>query len=303
LGMELRFFDEPREFLRVTGDYLARQPVVSTVVATVAERIVRERTAGIPWPVGVPCWFVAVLQDGDVLGAAMRTAPFGAYPLFLLPMPEDAARELAHVVLERSEQVSAANGALPAVQLFCDEVAARRGGLAEVALHMRLFELDRLVEPPPVEGRLRRAQSDEEALVMRWYDAFMVDADEQAGRPAGTSAHEAPEAGVVRRNIQEGRILVWEDISGKPVSVVGASQPAYGVSRVGPVYTPPKNRGKGFASAAVAEVSRRILAQGARACLFTDQANPTSNKIYQRLGYRAVVDMAQMVVSPTTQRR
>jgi GNAT superfamily N-acetyltransferase len=301
--MELRFFDEPREFLHVAGDHLARQPVVSTVVATVAERIVRERTAGIPWPVGVPCWFVAVLQDGDVLGAAMRTAPFGAYPLFLLPMPEDAARELAHVVLKRNEQVSAANGALPAVQLFCDEIAARRGGSAEVALHTRLFELDRLVEPPPIAGRLRPAQPDEEALVTRWYDAFIVDADEQGGRPPGASAHEAPEAGVVRRNMQEGRILVWEDISGKPVSLVGASQPAYGVSRVGPVYTPPNDRGRGFASAAVAEVSRRILAQGARACLFTDQANPTSNKIYQRLGYRAVVDMAEMVVSPTTQRR
>ena len=296
--MELRFFDEPREFLRVTGDFLARQPVVSTVVATMAERIIRERTAGIPWPVGVPCWFVAVLQDGDVLGAAMRTAPFGAYPLFLLPMPEDAARDLAHVLLERNEQVSAANGALPAVQLFCDEVAARGGGLAKVARHTRLFELDRLIEPPPVEGRLRPAQPDEEALVMRWYEAFIVDADEQGGRPAGTSAHEPPEAGVVRRNMQEGRILVWEDISGEPVSLVGASQPAYGVSRVGPVYTPPNDRRRGFASAAVAEVSRRILAQGVRACLFTDQANPTSNKIYQRLGYRAVVDMAEMVVSP-----
>ena len=296
--MELRFFDEPREFLRVTGDFLARQPVVSTVVATMAERIVGERTAGISWPVGVPCWFVAVLQDGDVLGAAMRTAPFGAYPLFLLPMPEDAARDLAHALLERNEQVCAANGALPAVQLFCDEVAARGGGLAKVARHTRLFELDRLIEPPPVEGRLRPAQPDEEKLVLRWYEAFIVDADEQGGRPAGTSAHEPQGAGVVRRNMQEGRILVWEDISGEPVSLVGASQPAYGVSRVGPVYTPSNDRRRGFASAAVAEVSRRILAQGVRACLFTDQANPTSNKIYQRLGYRAVVDMAEMVVSP-----
>jgi GNAT superfamily N-acetyltransferase len=299
--MELRFFDDPQEFLDLAGDHLARQPVVSTVVATIAERIADERAAGIAWPVGVPCWFVAVLQDGDVVGAAMRTAPFGAHPLFMLPMPDDAARELAHVALERGEQISAANGALPAVQLFCDGVAARRGGSVEVVIHMRLFELERLVEPPPVQGRLRSALPEEEALVMRWYEAFMVDADEQAGRPPGTSAHEAPESAVVRRNMRENRILVWEDTSGRPVSVVGASQPAYGVSRIGPVYTPPNDRGHGYASAAVAEVSRRILLQGARACLFTDQANPTSNKIYQRMGYRPVVDMAQMVVHPTKQ--
>ena len=73
--------------------------------------------------------------------------------------------------------------------------------------------------------------------------------------------------------------------------------PSYGVSRLGPVYTPPEHRGRGYASSAVAEVSRLILADGARACLFTDQANPTSNRIYQQLGYRAVVDMAQLVLA------
>ena len=89
--MELRFFDDPAEFLDATGEYLAVEPVVSTVVATVAERINRERSAGVPWPTGVPCWFVAVVQDGEVVGAGMRTATFGAYPLFLLPMPDEAA--------------------------------------------------------------------------------------------------------------------------------------------------------------------------------------------------------------------
>ena len=131
--MELRFFDEPKEFLDVTGDYLARQPVVSTVVATVAERILRERTAGIPWPARVPCWFVAVL------GAAMRTAPFGAYPLFLLPMPEDAARELAHVVLEGGEARRATTGGGQAASR-----PARRGGTGDAVVRR-------------VHGRRRRA--------------------------------------------------------------------------------------------------------------------------------------------------
>jgi predicted GNAT family acetyltransferase len=65
---------------------------------------------------------------------------------------------------------------------------------------------------------------------------------------------------------------------------------------VGPVYTPPEHRGRGYASAAVAEVSRQILAAGDRACLFTDQANPTSNRIYESLGYRPVGDMVNLLV-------
>jgi predicted GNAT family acetyltransferase len=68
------------------------------------------------------------------------------------------------------------------------------------------------------------------------------------------------------------------------------------VACVCPVYTPPAQRGRGWASNAVAEVSRRIQAEGARVCLFTDQANPTWNKIYVALGYRPMVDMANLVI-------
>ncbi len=78
--------------------------------------------------------------------------------------------------------------------------------------------------------------------------------------------------------------------------MVGATPPAFGVSRVGPVYTPLSGRGRGWASNAVAAVSRTLQAQGARVCLFTDQANPTSNRIYADLGYRPVVDMANLLI-------
>ena len=74
--------------------------------------------------------------------------------------------------------------------------------------------------------------------------------------------------------------------------------PAYGVSRVGPVFTPREYRGHGYASYAVAELTRRGLQDGIRMCLFTDQANPTSNKIYEAMGYERVVDMANLHVHP-----
>jgi predicted GNAT family acetyltransferase len=62
------------------------------------------------------------------------------------------------------------------------------------------------------------------------------------------------------------------------------------VSRIGPVYTPPEHRGHGFASSVTAAASRDILDAGDIACLYTDLANPTSNRIYQALGYRRVLD-------------
>jgi GNAT superfamily N-acetyltransferase len=294
--MELRFFDDPVLFLDVAADHLAEQPVVSTVVAGVASRIAADAADGIAWPEEVPCWFAVVLEGDEVLGAAMRTAPFGSYPAFLLPMPDEAARLLARELVERDEPLTAANGALPAVEVFCEEMAAHLGSSVRVGQHTRLFELGDLMEPEPVPGRLRPATLDELDLVLGWYEAFMVDADEQAGREPGESPHESPSPETLGRRIEGGRVFVWEDASGEPVHVTAASQPSFGVSRIGPVYTPREHRGRGIASAAVAEVSKLLRDSGERACLFTDQANPTSNKIYEAIGYRRVVDMANLRV-------
>jgi len=99
----------------------------------------------------------------------------------------------------------------------------------------------------------------------------------------------APQIGVQKQ------IFVW-DVDGLAVHVTAATEPAFGVSRIGPVYTPGDRRGHGYASRAVYEVSKQLVDSGVRACLFTDQANPTSNKIYEALGYERVVDMANLLV-------
>jgi GNAT superfamily N-acetyltransferase len=293
--MELRFHDDPGEFLAEAGPHLAEQPVLSTVMSGVASRIRDQRAAGVPWPDGVPCWFATFVDRGVVVATAMRTAPFGDHPAYLLPMSDDEAVLLARTLLHRDEQVLGANGALPAVQIFCEEMARATGGRARIGQHTRLFELGHLVEPVAVPGRLRPARVEEQDLVTSWYDAFMVDADEQAGRAPGSTPHESPTPEEMRRRIEAGQVFVW-DVDGVARHVTAATEPAFGVSRIGPVYTPREHRGRGYASRAVYEVSRLIVESGARACLFTDQANPTSNKIYESLGYERLVDMANLQV-------
>lgn len=292
----MRFFDDPADFLDTAGGALAEQPVLSTVVAGMAERVQAQARAGVPWPAGVPRWFAAVLEDSRVVGTAMRTAPFGDHPAYLLPMPEPAVQLLTQALLARDEPVLAANGALPAVRVFCEDMAAATGRTVVVAQHTRLFELGDLVEPRPTAGRLRPARLDERELVGSWYDAFRVDADVQAGREPGSSPHESPSEEELVRRIEVGRMYLWVDDEDRPVNVTAASVATYGVSRIGPVYTPGEERGRGYASAAVYEVSRLLREQGERPCLFTDQANPTSNKVYEAIGYRPLVDMANLRV-------
>ncbi len=246
-----------------------------------------------------PWWVVVRDPDGELVGAAMRTAPFEPHPLYLLPMPEGAAVALARALHDRGEHMPAVNGALPAVLRLAEETARLGGGRAEIAKHTRLFTVARLVSPRPVAGALRVATSADLELVTRWFGAFHADADEQAGRGGVGGDHEATPAlsdDEVSDRVAESLVWLWE-VAGEVVHLSGWSRPAFGVVRVGPVYTPREQRGRGYASAAVGELSSRILAAGHQACLFTDQANPTSNKIYEALGYERVVDMAEVVVT------
>ena len=294
-GLRLRFCADPGEFLAAAGDYLAADPVVSTVVTTVAHRMLAQQADGIA-PPGC-CWWLVVENAAAVAGAGMRTASFAPCPPFLLPMPDQAAVALARALHERGEEVLGLNGARPAVDLCAAELARLGGGRVQVSVHTRLHELGELVWPAPVPGGLQAATEDDVDLVMAWFGAFMGDADEQAGRPRGASAHEVPGRAEMLRRLRIGSLWFWVNQAGEPVHLTGVSPPAFGVARVGPVYTPPAQRGRGWASNAVAAISRRIQAEGARVCLFTDQANPTSNKIYTALGYQPVADMANLVIT------
>lgn len=292
--MRLEFHEDPAAFLDEAADHLAADSVLNTVVASVTRRAVEDvdlaRGTG-------PRWWLTVRDGGRVVGVAMRTAPLPPYPLFVLPMPEEAAVALARALHDRGEETLGINGALPAAEVVAAEAARLAGGAARVAERTRLHTISEVVPPRPVPGRLRAARPEDLDLVLRWYLAFDVDAAEQAGRAGAHAMLEPPDAATMLPRIEQGRIWLWEDEDGAPVHLTAENPPAYGVVRVGPVYTPRDRRGRGFASAAVAQVTQRLLDAGLRVCLFTDQDNPTSNRVYEALGYRPVVDMANLEVT------
>jgi predicted GNAT family acetyltransferase len=132
----------------------------------------------------------------------------------------------------------------------------------------------------PTSGQLRLAGADERGRMVEWMRAFAIE--------DGTMPVDQAET-MVGAPLARGALMVWDD--GGPVSMIGISPEVSGVVRIGPVYTPPEHRHRGYATNMVAAVSRRTLAAGADRCmLYTDLANPTSNKIYVEIGCRRVAD-------------
>ena len=166
-------------------------------------------------------------------------------------MPDESALDLARTLHARGERIVGVNGALPAARIVADELARLDGRTVRVDEHLRLFVLGELVVPPAPAGALRLATRDDAELTLAWFLAFEAAAAEQAGRPVSTDTLEGFTLDDMVARIDEGVIWLWEDESGERVHVTGANPPAYGVTRVGPVYTPTEHRGRGYASAAV----------------------------------------------------
>jgi predicted GNAT family acetyltransferase len=287
-----QLFDDPAAFLAVAGDTLAADPVLSTVVATNAQRWADRYAAGEDRP-DHPCWFAAATDlDGVVVGAAMRTAPFAPYPLYVLAMSDAAARALADALLARGEQVDAANGSLPAVDVFARHLAERTGRVARTSRPTRFYELGSLVEQDRLPaGRARLAERADLDLLLAWTSEFLPEADRQAGRTARPASDARPQD--VLERIDGHRMWLWE-ADGEAVAMTGFQGPAFGTARIGPVFTPADQRGRGYASALVAHASRELTRRGLRVCLATDLDNPVSNAVYVRLGYEPAGDTAEM---------
>ena len=282
--MHVEAITDAAAFLREAGDLLAADPVAGTVPATMAQRFIDH-----PGSQHDGDWF-AVLRErvgGRAVGAAMRTPP---HPANLLAMPEPAARALARWTADRGETVDRVNGEEALVRAFADEL----GVAARVVERTRQWEVRRVVPPPPAPGRLRVATRDDLELATRWYADFGRAAAEQAGHETTHGNH--PSEQDMLRRVDSGTTWLWCDDAGRPVHLTGVNPPSLGVCRLGPVYTPVEERGRGWAASAVAELSARTLAAGHRVCLFTDLANPTSNAIYRRLGFAPVTDTVDLVI-------
>jgi len=142
-----------------------------------------------------------------------------------------------------------------------------------------VYDLAELRPPQPVPGDGRPARPDELDQVLAWYAAFLAEIEPETHREDGRDAL----AGAV----EAGLVQLWFDAAGHPVSLAGVRRPAAGVGRVGPVYTPPEQRRRGYGGAVTAVATRRGFELGAqRMMLFTDAGNPTSNHVYAELGYR-----------------
>ncbi len=276
--MEIVITRDPHEFERVAGPFLAER-LECNVPATVLINILDRRFA----PGTLPVLAYGVDDGGAVRFAALRTPP---WPLLCSELAESGAEPLVAAWLRADPEVPGVSATPATARAIAAAWRRHTGGTTRLRMSEAMHALERVVDPPrPAAGCLRVAGAADRPLLLDWTSEFMLE--------AGVASDAHAEA-MVDSRLNRGGMLLWED--GGPVSMLGVTPPVSGVVRIGPVYTPPPRRRRGYAGTAVAAASRRALTQGASRCmLYTDLANPTSNKIYAEVGYRRIADWEELV--------
>ena len=230
-----------------------------------------------------PLYFAVVLDGDRALAAAMMTPP---HPLVLSQTPDRGALGLiARDLAAAGVMLSGVNAPIPLGEAFAIIWSELTGGHHEQAMAQRIYRLTAMRPVAGVPGSLRRATEEHRHLLVAWLRAFNAEAFADHAAPFDAEQ-------VVDRRLhgQTEGLYLWED--GGPRAVAGYTGPTPHGIRVGPVYTPPEHRNHGYASACTAELSQLLLDRGYRFCfLYTDLANPASNRIYQRIGYEPVCDV------------
>jgi RimJ/RimL family protein N-acetyltransferase len=223
--------------------------------------------------------FAYALDDDAVVAAALRTAP---WPLLVDGVDAELAAALLTQWLRLDPDLPGVGGPAASARLLAAAWVDATGGSRRLAMREAMHQLEQVTAPQRLApGTLRRAEREDFDLLVAWEAAFRIEAG---------VAVSGEEVEIVRRRMARGGHFVWED-GGTPVAMVGRSRIVAGVARIGPVYTPPERRNRGYASAAVAAVSQAALDGDADRCmLLTDLENPTSNRIYAALGYRRFAD-------------
>jgi uncharacterized protein len=269
--MQFHRFDSIEEFWQCAQNYLLQYEAEHNALLGVLHTLLHypERYPEPP--------YLALVQTNDkILAIAIRTPPNN----LLLSKVQDLsalnpiAQDLQH------EKLPGVEGLVAETETFVQIWQTLTGQSYQRGVESKIYQLTQVEPVTTVKGYLRLATPDDRPLLLKWVAAFNGEIDLIS------------DAEIERRvNVELKRqsTYLWED--SVPVSMVGGRQFSATAARIAPVYTPPEYRRKGYATAGVAALSQQLLEQGCNCCfLFTDLANPTSNSIYQKIGYRPVCD-------------
>jgi predicted GNAT family acetyltransferase len=272
--MAWSFTDDVTAYSAAAGGLLNSEPERHTVLLSVLATLMSRG----PTAFGPAAPLLGWWSDGGAVTAAVLQTP--PHALLMTGFGGHSAAELAEVLAGRGTVLPGINGTEPDAAAFALAWRDVTGQQGQARQRQRLYRLCTLIPPNSVPpGAARVATGGDTAIVRSWYSAFAAETGVEEALP-----------GMIDNRLGAGQLMLWEAAC-EPTSMAGMTDVINGTARIGPVYTPPSLRGRGYGGGVTAAITELATDQGAASVvLFTDLANPTSNSLYLKLGYEPIED-------------
>ncbi|RLQ95365.1 GNAT family N-acetyltransferase [Falsibacillus albus] len=273
--MQWRRYDSAAEFLVETERLLEENEAENNLMLGLLYQLKKSNRKGI--------YMAAATDKGEVKLICLMTPPYNL--IMTVPKGSDYEEVVDFAIGElvyESVNVPGVIAEKNLAEYFSRTWAEKTGQESTFAMKQRIYKLNKVNDLKHTPGKMRKARSNEKELVASWLLRFISD----TGEPALTKADAELRVAVM---IEQGTVFLWEN-DGEPVSMARSARSTKNVAVVNMVYTPDEQRKKGYATAMVSNLSRLLLQNYEYCALYTDLANPSSNKIYMQIGYEPILD-------------
>ncbi|MHA1944823.1 MAG: GNAT family N-acetyltransferase [Candidatus Hodarchaeales archaeon] len=281
--MEIEYHKNVNEFLRLCTPFLIRYETENNLLFGILNNLrkdihhySKEETPEL----------ILITEEEEIVLVTIRTPPFNQLLSYTKNL--ETIDFLVDELIKKETTLPGVFGFNEGALRFCQLWAERRNIKYELSMHERIYRLTKVNPKTKGQNVFDHATMSEKDLILSWIQGFIRDCFPDRPEEAVAETAEGVEKAI------KGRKFYLLKVDEKPVSMVKSSGITPNGQAINAVYTPPPERRKGYATEVVSKISQKILDEGKKYCfLFTDLANPTSNKIYQEIGYKPIIDVDQ----------
>lgn len=280
--MKVEFHDDPESFYDFVKPFLVDHEAENNIILAILNTIIESpERYGKEKPD-----LITVMENEDMKLVLIRTPPFN--PILSYTDDISTIDFLIEEFIKKGVEVPGLLGCKEIAKKFVELWCEKKDLSYKVVMNQRIYKLQNVSEEALGNREYVIANKTHKDLILKWAREFITEALPHEKEDSILQSLERS-----KKDIEGGRIFLLID-NGKPVSMVRKAGKTPNGNLVNFVYTPPSLRRRGYATELVAHLSKYLLNEGNKYCfLFTDLMNPTSNSIYQKVGYRPITDYDQ----------
>ncbi|MFX1470151.1 MAG: GNAT family N-acetyltransferase [Promethearchaeota archaeon] len=278
--MDVKFYNDIPEFYNLVLDFLLEKEAENNLLFSILSTLkINPKRYGEENPI-----LITVNQDDEIKLVSLRTPPYNQIISYTRELnPIDL---LVNKLLQRNIEIPGVIGFKEGVERFIYLWCKNKNLKSQLVRNERVYKLGKVVKEILGSKVFIVGSEKNQAVILDWAKKFVYEALPETEESLLNRALEA-----IKEDIKNKKIFLLKD-NDKIVSMARKAGKTPNGNLVNLVYTPPELRRRGYATECVAKLSKYLLKEGNKFCfLLTDLINPISNNIYQKIGYRPVIDI------------